>query len=61
MFAVQLDALLFDEECHHLATTTSFRFNATNDFFLKLSSRSFCTLLFVAEANVTKHIQVQIT
>ncbi len=61
MFAVLLDALLFDEDCHHLATTTPLRFNAANDSFLELSSRPLCTLLFVAGADITKLIQVQIT
>jgi len=61
MFAVLLDALLFDEDCHHLATTTPLRFNAANDSFLKLSSRPLCMLLFVTGAEIKKHIQVQIT
>jgi hypothetical protein len=61
MFAVLFDALLFNEVCHHLATTTPLRFNAANDSFLKLSSRPLCTLLFVTGAEITKHIQVQIT
>jgi len=61
MFAVLLDALLFDEVCHHLATTTPLRFNAANDSFLKLSFCLLCTLLFVTVAEITNHVQVQIT
>ena len=55
MFAILFDAFSYEKICHHFAMTTSFRFNAINDFFFQIVFFARCILwLWQKSRNIFK-------